>query len=194
MVFDLETIPDLEGGRQLLDLADASEDEVYSALVAKRRAQTNGSEFMPLHLQKIVAISVVVRSQDWVKVWSLGDAQSTEAELLERFYAGLLRYTPTLVSWNGGGFDLPVLHYRSLIHGVSAGKYWEAGDKHPDFKWNNYLNRYHNRHLDLMDVLAAYQGRAVAPLHEIAILLGLHLFKFYRGVLSEIAGLLLQGK
>ena len=42
-----------------------------------------------------------------------------------------------------------------------------------DFKWNNYLNRYHARHVDLMDVLAAYQGRARASLEHTALLLGL---------------------
>jgi hypothetical protein len=26
------------------------------------------------------------------------------------------------VSWNGGGFDLPVMHYRGLIHGVKAAR------------------------------------------------------------------------
>jgi predicted PolB exonuclease-like 3'-5' exonuclease len=76
------------------------------------------------------------------------------------------------VSWNGGGFDLPVLHYRSLLHGVSAPRYWETGDEDPAFRWNNYLSRFHARHTDLMDVLAAYQPRASAALDEIAALCG----------------------
>ncbi|MFM6979109.1 MAG: 3'-5' exonuclease, partial [Methylophilaceae bacterium] len=41
-----------------------------------------------------------------------------------------------------------------------------------DFKFNNYISRYHTRHLDLMDVLALYQGRGNAPLDEIAQLCG----------------------
>ena len=48
-------------------------------------------------------------------------------------------YTPQLVSWNGSGFDLPVLHYRALIHGVTAARYWDWGDEDRDFKFNNYL-------------------------------------------------------
>jgi predicted PolB exonuclease-like 3'-5' exonuclease len=171
MVYDLETVPDIESGRRLLQLPESRDSEVLEALLARRRAQSNGSEFLPLYLQRIVAISVVVKDKDWVKVWSLGETDSSEAELIERFFAGLSRYTPTLVSWNGSGFDLPVLHYRSLLHGVAAPKYWDMGESNSEFKWNNYLNRYHHRHLDLMDVLSAYQSRAVAPLHEIAILL-----------------------
>jgi predicted PolB exonuclease-like 3'-5' exonuclease len=78
-----------------------------------------------------------------------------------------------LVSWNGGGFDLPVLHYRALMHGVVAGKYWDFGDDDREFKFNNYISRYHHRHLDLMDLLALYQPRANAPLDAMARLCGL---------------------
>ena len=77
------------------------------------------------------------------------------------------------MSWNGNGFDLPVLHYRGLLHGVSAPRYWETGDEDSSFRWNNYLNRYHHRHTDLMDVLSSYQARAGARLDEVATMLGL---------------------
>ena len=83
------------------------------------------------------------------------------------------KHTPTLVSWNGSGFDLPVLHYRSLINGVSAPRYWETGEEDSNFKWNNYLSRFHSRHTDLMDVVAGYNNRAFAPLDDLAILIGL---------------------
>jgi 3'-5' exonuclease len=76
------------------------------------------------------------------------------------------------VSWNGGGFDLPVLHYRGLMHGVRAARYWDMGEDDREFKWNNYISRYHQRHLDLMDLLALYTGRANAPLDALAQLMG----------------------
>ena len=106
-------------------------------------------------------------------MWSLGTPQSTEKELISRFFDGIERYAPNLVSWNGSGFDLPVLHYRSLIHGVTAPRYWDVGEHDREYRWNNYLNRFHWRHVDLMDVLSGYQPRAAAPLDEIAALLGL---------------------
>ena len=119
-----------------------------------------------------VAISAVLRSGDRVKVWSLGEEDSSEKELIQRFYDGIDRFVPTLVSWNGSGFDLPVLHYRALLHGVSAPRYWDTGDDDREFRFNNYLGRFHFRHTDLMDILAGYQARANAPLDEIATLLG----------------------
>lgn len=174
MVYDLETIPDVVSGRRLLGLSDDIEDkEVALKLVERRNLQTQGaSSFLPHYLQQIVCISVVLASPEGIKVWSLGDEGSKESELITRFFEGVQRYTPTLVSWNGAGFDLPVLHYRSLLHKVVAARYWELGEQDSGFKWNNYLSRYHQRHIDIMDVLANYQNRCFAPLDELSVILG----------------------
>jgi len=170
-VFDIETIPDIDGCRRLYDLHGLSDDDVAKAVFHKRRQQAN-TEFLRHHLHRVVAISAVLRTRDHFKVWSLGDIDSSEQDLLERFYSGIERYTPRLVSWNGGGFDLPVIHYRSLLYPINAEHYWETGQNDTNFRYNNYLSRFHDRHTDLMDVLAAYQPRASAPLDEIASLCG----------------------
>ncbi len=173
LAFDIETVPDVDTGRRLHGLEGLSDKDVAQVMFAKRREQTGESEFLRHHLHRVVAISAVLRTDDNLRVWSLGEPDSGEAELIRRFYDGIERYTPTLVSWNGGGFDLPVLHYRALLHGVSAPRYWDTGENDREFKWNNYLSRFHARHTDLMDVLAAYQPRAAAPLDEIAQMLNL---------------------
>lgn len=171
LVFDIETVPDVASGRRLHGLDGLDDHDVANVMFHKRRQET-GNDFLRLHLQRVVAISVVLRSRDDLKVWSLGEEGADEKEIVQRFFDGLDRFTPTLVSWNGSGFDLPVLHYRALLHGISAPRYWETGDEDQSFRWNNYLSRYHNRHTDLMDVLAGYQARANAPLDEIATMLG----------------------
>ena len=173
LVFDIETIPDLTGFAAVngIDISTLPHAELTEMALLARRQKT-GSNFMPHHLQRIVAISCTLRSADALKVWSLGDPLSSEAELIQQFYDSIEHHTPQLVSWNGGGFDLPVLHHRALIHGVAAPRYWDWGDDDKDFKWNNYLGRHHTRHLDLMDVLAMYQPRAYAPLDEMARLCG----------------------
>jgi predicted PolB exonuclease-like 3'-5' exonuclease len=171
-VFDIETVPDVESGRRLYGLHELSDFAVAEAMFFKQR-QRNGNDFLRPHLQRVVAISAVMRSETFCKIWSLGGPEAPEQELIQRFFDGIAKYTPTLVSWNGGGFDLPVLHYRALLHGISAPRYWEAGEGDSGFRWNNYTNRFHWRHTDLMDVLSGYQSRAMAPLEEIAALLGL---------------------
>jgi predicted PolB exonuclease-like 3'-5' exonuclease len=173
LVFDIETVPDVEAGRRLHQLDGLSDEDVAKVMFHKRREETGDSDFLRLHLHRIVAISAVMRSGDTLKVWSLGTEASDEAELISRFFDGIERYSPVLVSWNGGGFDLPVLHYRALYHGVASPRYWETGDDDNSFRWNNYLSRYHWRHTDLMDVLSGYQPRATVPLNELATLMGL---------------------
>ena len=173
LVFDIETIPDVEGLRKLWSLgAEVSEAAVVD-LVSQRRRQATGNEFLPAHLQRVVAVSCVLRSNDGIRVWSLGSAQDAEPQIIQRFFDGIEKYKPQLVSWNGSGFDLPVLHYRALIHGIPGCCYWDQGENDREFKFNNYLSRFHTRHTDLMDVIAGYQNRAFAPLDEIAQLCGL---------------------
>jgi len=173
LVFDIETIPDVAGLRRIHEFPDALPDaDVVDAAQALRR-QSAGNDFFPHYLQRVVAISCVLRAGEKLAVGSLGDPADGEAALIARFFELFDRYTPQVVSWNGGGFDFPVLHHRSLIHGVTAPRYWEWGDDDREFRYNNYLSRYHTRHLDLMDVLAQYQARAYAPLDAMAKLCGL---------------------
>jgi len=172
LVFDIETIPDVELGRRLHGLAGLSDAQVAKAMFGLRR-QESGAEFLSLEQHRIVAISCVLRSRDGLRVWSLGDLDSGESELIERFYDGIEKFSPDLVSWNGSGFDLPVLHYRALRAGIQAPRYWETGEEDTAFRYNNYLSRYHWRHTDLMDVLSGFQPRARVSLERAACLLGL---------------------
>jgi predicted PolB exonuclease-like 3'-5' exonuclease len=172
LVFDIETIPDTDGLKGLLGLPPETLEEDVANIAFHKRRQHNGSEFLPLHQHRVVAISCALREGDSFKIWTLGAADEPESQLIKRFYDGIEKYKPNLVSWNGGGFDLPVLHYRALIHGVQASSYWDMGDDDREFKWNNYISRYHMRHLDLMDLMALYQPRANAPLDDIAQLCG----------------------
>lgn len=172
LVFDIETIPDVEGLRVLNGYPESMTDtEVASAAFNIRRDKT-GSDFLQHHLHKVAAISCAFRDDEGFRIRSLGSLDDPESRLIHDFFRIIDKYTPQLVSWNGGGFDLPVLHYRAMINSVTASRYWEMGDEDRDFKWNNYLSRYHTRHLDLMDLLALYTGRANAPLDDLAKLSG----------------------
>jgi 3'-5' exonuclease len=172
LVFDIETVPDVELGRRLYDLGDLADADVAKAMAAKQK-QARQTDFLPPPQQRVVAISVLLRSREGLKLSSLGDEQASERELVQRFFEGLERYAPTLVSWNGSGFDLPVLAYRALRHGVNAHRYWEVGETDRDFRYNNYLSRYHWRHIDLMDVLSGYGASGRASLETVAQLIGL---------------------
>lgn len=172
LVFDLETIPDADALRKLNGWgAELDDTQVVETALAQRQA-SHGSDFLPLHLHKIAVIGCVFRDAQGFRVRTIGQDGDAEASLINGFFKTIERYVPRLVSWNGSGFDLPVLHYRSLIHGIQAPRYWDTGEDDRDFKFNNYLNRYHNRHIDLMDLLAKFSGRANAPMDDLARLCG----------------------
>jgi predicted PolB exonuclease-like 3'-5' exonuclease len=171
LVFDIETVPDTDLGRRLYGLEGLSDEHVAQVMYTRRRQET-GHEFLSHEQHRVIAIAVVMRFRDSLKVWSLGDEASSERDLIERFFDGLDKFTPDLVSWNGAGFDLPVLHYRSLLHGVTAARYWETGESDSSFRYSNYLSRFHWRHVDLMDVLSGFQGRGRVSLDAMATLLG----------------------
>ena len=128
LAFDIETVPDIDGIRRLHGLDGKLADREVADMAFQLRRQATGSDFLPLHLHRVVAISCALRDRDSFKVWSLGANGESEAEVIQRFFDGIEKYTPQIVSWNGGGFDLPVLHYRGLMHGVRAPRYWDMGE------------------------------------------------------------------
>jgi predicted PolB exonuclease-like 3'-5' exonuclease len=172
LVFDIETVPDVAGIRRIHDIGADVDDAGVVAWFSQRRRATAGTDFAPIYLQQVVAIGCALRDPAGLRIWSIGEPGDPEPELIRRFFDGIEKYTPQLVSWNGSGFDLPVLNHRALIHGIRASRYWDWGDDDREFRFNNYLARFHTRHLDVMDVVAQYQPRASASLDAIARLCG----------------------
>jgi predicted PolB exonuclease-like 3'-5' exonuclease len=173
LAFDIETVPDCAGIRTLHDLpAELSDADVAELAFQKRRVQSGGSDFLQPHLHRVVAIGCVLREGDGVQVFSIGEPERDEGAAIQKFFDGIDKYTPQLVSWNGTAFDLPVLSYRALLCGGCATKYWDQGEDDREFKFNNYIGRYHSRHLDLMDLLAHYQPRNGVALDDLARLAG----------------------
>jgi hypothetical protein len=199
LAFDIETIPDVAGLRTLRGADPAASDaDVYAAEIADRAAR-NKSDFLPPYLQRVLVISCVFRGSQGLRVRSFVDLEpggrSDEAAIIQSFFDRVDAHRPQLVSWNGGGFDLPVLQQRGLRHGVVAGRYWDMGqdeDSDREHRYNNYISRYHLRHVDLMDLLAMYQSRANAPLDAMAKLCG------FPGKLgmdgSQVYGAYLEGR
>lgn len=172
LCFDIETIPDTEYGRRIFGLGDL-DDESVAKVMRFKQLQARQTDFLPLPQHHVIVISAVLRNSEGLHIFSLGEGQGGERQILQRFFEGIERRGPDLVSWNGSGFDLPVLHYRALLHGITAARYWEVGDSDRDFRYNNYLSRFHWRHIDLMDVLSGFQFGGRTSLEHAAQLLRL---------------------
>ncbi len=161
-MFDIETIPDIEGGQAIFDLQGLDDKSTAKAMMHMHQQKT-GSDFLPLYLHKIIAISVVYRGMGddmgkAVSVRSLGNENSTESDLLKLFFEEIDLKKPTVVSWNGSYFDLPVIRYRALQNAISLPEHWsEDGNYH---------------HSDVKNALSMHNPDASAPLDHIAKLLG----------------------
>lgn len=159
IVWDLETVPDLDAvcrlhGRERL------QDEEAEALL--------GDKFPKLPLHKIACIGALIaqRGRDGWTVRSLGAphiGQRTEAEIIDAFVQRVQSLQARLVSFNGHGFDLPVLRYRAMINFVGA-----AG-----LDQRAYFNRYTEDALDLCDVLSSYDARSKMTLDGLCRVLSL---------------------
>lgn len=147
LVFDIETVPDVQIGKRLYpELAELDDETALNKLIEQRESEV-GNPFMPLPLHKIACLSVLWISQGKMTLKTLSLKDHTEVEMLQTFFNAIDKL-PTLVSWNGKGFDIPVMTYRALKHGLSAPKLF--AEHTGEMKYNNYINRYHDRHTDLM--------------------------------------------
>ena len=59
-----------------------------------------------------------------------------------------------------------------MYHGCCSPSLFDQGEIDQQKRYNNYQNRYHHRHVDLMDVIAMFNGRQFQKLDDVAHLLG----------------------
>ncbi len=159
IVWDLETVPDLGGFAAANDLVGKSDVEVREAL---------GDKF-PKHIyHSIVCIGALIAhwERDRWAVDAIGAphlGERTEKELITAFCDKIAELSPRLVTFNGNSFDLPVLRYRAMVHGVSA----------PGLSGRPYFHRYTEDAIDLCDALSSFSSQGKATLHEISRVMGL---------------------
>ena len=175
LVFDIETVADTAAARRIYpQLADLNDADALLALNAIR-TQEAGHDFMRLPLQQIVCISALYIKDSQLSVFSLTAENLSEEQILAKFFRAFsdIEKLPQLISWNGSGFDIPVLIYRAMQYGLAAPWLFEEGDRIKNMRFNNYVNRFHTRHLDLMDRFSQYGASRREAMDVVASLYGL---------------------
>jgi predicted PolB exonuclease-like 3'-5' exonuclease len=159
MVWDLETVPDLEGYARANNIIGKSPEEIRTAM---------GDDFPKLIYHSIICIGALVasRTANGYEVQVVGAphiGQRTEKELIESFVNKIAQLSPQLVTFSGGSFDLPVLRYRAMVHEVFA----------PGMHNRAYFHRYTDDNVDLCDVLSSFGYGARVKLDELSRIMGL---------------------
>ncbi len=175
LVFDIETVADTEAARRIYpQLAELNDADTLSALTAIR-TQEAGHDFMRLPLQRIVCISALYIKDGTLSLFSLTADKFSEKDILAKFFRAFsdLEKLPQLISWNGSGFDIPVLIYRAMQYDLSAPWLFEEGARIKNMRFDNYVNRFHTRHLDLMDRFSQYGASRREAMDIVASLYGL---------------------
>lgn len=175
-VFDIETALDLKAAANLLG---ATEDlnALRQALVNYHLEVTGGkNSFFRQPFHRVITISFLEAeiegngNQEFYhlkKVRSGGTLASDEREIVKGFFHYLSGIHPRLVSFNGRTFDLPVLKYRAMLHGIQAKWLHQSGDK-----WNNYHSKYSlDWHCDLIDAFSDFGSSARVKMNEICAML-----------------------
>ena len=125
-----------------------------SLAAQKLQKEKTGSEFLPICFHKIVCISAVLADEfgKFLKVETLEYGKS-EKEQIEFFLNMIEKHNPRLISYNGRGFDLPMIMLRAMRYNLTCHAYFEtANGELNKNKWENYRYRYNERfHMDLLD-------------------------------------------
>ncbi len=149
LVFDTESIPD---GILLSRIKYAGENLTPEQAIERAQADARansrtGSDFLPPSFQFPVAICVLRVAGDYTlqSIKPLDAPQFRPRELTRQFWLGIGNYRAKLITFNGRGFDLPLLELAAFRYGVSARDYFY-----------NSRNRYNSNHIDLCDWLSNY--------------------------------------
>jgi hypothetical protein len=174
LVFDIETRVDKDLVKEVYDPENSlTLDQAYDTArdqILERSGQQ--SDFFPVPFHIPIAISTLQADENYRirSLGCLGADRFSELEMVAKFWQ-IFESVQTLVTFNGRGFDLPVLETRALKYGLPLVRYFGAGQGRTTYRGSRYSDAYH---VDLCDFLsnfgAAYRR---SSLNLLAKLIGL---------------------
>ena len=172
LVFDIETVPDGElisrvrYPGQTLDPKQAIENYQQELL------EKNGSDFIPYtyHLPVSVVIGKINNNYELEDLVALDEQEGRPHLITRHFWKGWEKYEATLVTFNGRGFDIPVMELGAFRYGISLKKWFQLNAR----SFEQPRNRFNLRsHFDLQEVLTNHgASRMYGGLNLIANLIG----------------------
>ncbi len=173
LAFDVETVAD---GQLVSRIRYPGEGLSPEDAVARYRGELferYESDFIPYTFQVPVSVAVAKIATDYhlIDISVLDEPQFRPHVITEHFWRGWDRYRrPTLVSFNGRTFDVPLMELAAFRYGVSVPGWFNVTAK----SFEQYRNRYNlDAHLDLQEILTNFGStRFTGGLNLAANLLG----------------------
>ena len=201
MCYDAEWVPCARSGRRLYEIPNSEKDDVVFGRMWQEANATldDPQPFLKLAISEVVSICAVERRcsgngpefelMSWPKRASMC---SSEASLMESFLEHVATESAQLVGYNSNGSDLPILIQRAIANGCTCPNFGRRPEK--PWEGNDYLSRYGDSNLDLMQAfsLSAGRGAASPSMHEMANACGIPGKLGTSG--DNVAGLWLNGK
>lgn len=127
LIVDTESVPD---GELLAKVKYPGEPLLPEAAIERARAEAreqsyNGSDFIPVTFQKPVAVCVLRVSADYrlQKLTCLDAPLFRPDEIVKKFWLGVGMLKSKLVTFNGRGFDMPLLELAAFRQSLSLKDY-----------------------------------------------------------------------
>ena len=155
-VFDVESVAD---GELVAKMRYPGEGLGPAEAIARYRAELMekyDSDFIPYTFQVPVSVAIAKVTADCVlsDMVVLDEPEFRPHVITEHFWRGWEKYgRPTLVTFNGRGFDAPLLELAAFRYGISVPGWFQTKAKSFDQPRNRYNTA---AHLDLHDMLANY--------------------------------------
>lgn len=174
LVLDIETIPDENLIRAVKYPADSFEtptgatERFQQELLEKSQGR---SDFIPTTFQLPVSLAYAALNENFeiVKLGTLDRGEYRPHKIAEQFWGLWNKYKPTVVTFNGKGFDVPLLELCAFRYGIAAPAWFNFRgplNTQPRYKFNL------DKHFDLMDFMGNFGSMTmVGGLHLCATLL-----------------------
>ncbi len=162
-IFDIETVPDFDFVRKVLNDHDSDQDTLME--IASEELARNKAGFLPPMYHRMVS---------WVGLWIENTGQprqkvswngEDEKEGLKQIFDAIGTFKDFgLIHHNGKGFDLPVLTYRAMKHGLQM-----------PVRLSDYdiRYRYSKHNVDLVDEFSNYGASSWPKLKHLGHLIGI---------------------
>lgn len=166
LIVDTESVPDgdLLARVKYPGEVMTAEEAILRARAEAREASRDGSDFLPVAFQYPIAVSVIRIGADFSlqAIACLDAPDYRPREIVRKFWLGVGKYRAKMVTFNGRGFDLPLLELAAFRWGFSVRDHFY-----------NSRNRFNGNHIDLLDWLSNYGAcRLAGGLNLLAKLLG----------------------